>query len=88
MVEACGNQELAKKRPRRRIPGTKAYEPTHQSKTDRTPTVSQKEGTGNEAELLGQVLLGKRNGIIVDAVLTRAASMAERDSAMCGDDSI
>jgi len=55
---------------------------THESKTDPEARLYKK-GHGQEARLgyLGQVLMENRHGLIVDAMLTHADGMAERDAA-------
>ena len=56
---------------------------THQSTTD-SESLLAKKGSGKEAKLCfaGHVLMENRNGLVVDAVLTRATGTAERDAAL------
>jgi hypothetical protein len=63
--------------------GEKRSNETHESKTDADAKLYRK-GNGQEAKLgyLGHVLMENRNGLIVDAMLTRADGTAERDAAI------
>lgn len=63
--------------------GQKRTNETHESKTDSDARLYRK-GHGQEARLsyLGHVLMENRNGMIVDALLTRADGTAERDAAL------
>ena len=63
--------------------GHKRTNDTHASKTDPDAKLYRK-GHGQEAKLsyLGHVLMENRNGLIVDAMVTHADGMAERDAAM------
>ena len=63
--------------------GEKRTNDTHESKTDRDARLYRK-GKGQEARLgyLGHVLMENRNGLIVDAMVTRADGTAERDAAL------
>ena len=63
--------------------GDKRSNETHQSKTDSDAKLYRK-GNGQEAKLgyLGHVLMENRNGLIMDAILTQADGMAERDAAL------
>jgi transposase len=56
---------------------------THQSTTDPDARLYKK-STGGEAKLayLGHLLMENRNGLIVDAMVTAATGMAERDAAL------
>jgi transposase len=63
--------------------GQKRTNDTHASKTDPDAKLYRK-GHGQESKLsyLGHVLMEKRNGLIVDAMVTHADGTAERDAAM------
>jgi len=63
--------------------GQKRTNDTHASKTDPDAKLYRK-GHGQEAKLsyLGHVLMENRNGLIVDAMVTEADGLAERDAAM------
>jgi hypothetical protein len=63
--------------------GHKRSNQTHASRTDPGAKLYRK-GFGQEAKLsyLGHVLMENRNGLIVDALVTEADGMAERDAAM------
>jgi transposase len=63
--------------------GQKRTNETHESKTDADAKLYRK-GQGQEAKLsyLGHVLIENRNGMIVDALLTQADGMAEREAAL------
>ena len=65
------------------FPGERRSNDTHQSKTDPEAKLYRK-GNGQEAKLgfLGHVLMENRHGLIVDAMLTQADGMAERDAAL------
>ena len=88
MIEACASQRSFQKKNRDdddggEFRGQKRTNDTHQSKTDPDAKLYRK-GNGQEAKLsyLGHVLIENRNGMIVDALLTQADGMAERDAAM------
>jgi len=63
--------------------GQKRSNETHASKTDPEARLYRK-GQGQEARLayLGHLLMENRNGLIVDAMVTRADGTAERDAAL------
>lgn len=63
--------------------GDKRSNDTHASRTDADAKLYRK-GHGQEARLgyLGHVLMENRNGLIVDAMVTHADGMAERDAAL------
>ena len=63
--------------------GERRRNETHASKTDPDAKLYRK-GGGQEAKLgyLGHVLMENRNGLIVDAMVTQADGMAERDAAL------
>ncbi len=63
--------------------GQKRSNDTHESKTDPDARLYRK-GNGQEAKLgyLGHVLMENRHGLIVDAMLTHADGLAERDAAL------
>src|SRR4030095_11202920 len=63
--------------------GERRRNDTHESKTDPDSRLYRK-GNGQEAKLgyLGHVLMENRNGMIVDAEVTQADGMAERDAAL------
>ena len=63
--------------------GERRTNDTHESKTDPEARLYRK-GGGQEARLgyLGHVMMENRNGLIVDALLTQADGMAEREAAL------
>jgi transposase len=63
--------------------GDKRRNETHESRTDPEARLYRK-GNGQEAKLayLGHVMIENRNGLIVDAMLTQADGLAERDAAI------
>lgn len=63
--------------------GERRSNETHESKTDADAKLYRK-GNGQEAKLsyLGHVLMENRNGLIVDAMLTKADGRAERDAGL------
>lgn len=63
--------------------GEKRTNETHESRTDPEARLYRK-GNGQEAKLayLGHVMIENRNGLIVDAMVTRADGTAERDAAL------
>jgi transposase len=63
--------------------GEKRTNDTHQSTTD-FETLLARKGRGKEAKLCftGHVLMENRNGLVVDAAMTRATGTAEREAAL------
>ena len=63
--------------------GDKRTNDTHESKTDPDAKLYRK-GNGQEARLgyLGHVMMENRNGLIVDAMVTQADGLAERDAGL------
>ncbi len=85
MIEACASQKRFQKKDGDdeeggQFRGQKRTNDTHESKTDQDAKLYRK-GNGQEAKLsyLGHVLIENRNGIVLDALLTQADGMAERD---------
>lgn len=88
LIEAWASQKSFRKREGGddepgQFRGEKRRNETHQSKTDPDARLYRK-AQGQEAKLgyLGHVLLENRNGLIVDAMLTHADGMAERDAGL------
>ena len=64
--------------------GEKRSNKTHESKTDPDARLFRK-GNGRESRLcyLGHVLMENRNGLVVEATLTKASGTAECEAALC-----
>jgi len=88
LIEAWASQKSFQKKdggddPPGQFRGQKRSNETHASKTDPEARLYRK-GQGQEARLayLGHLLMENRNGLIVDAMVTRADGTAERDAAL------
>ena len=81
--DGSGELPTPRRNGERDIHGKRRTNDTHESKTDPDARLVRK-GSGREAKLgfMGHALMEKRNGLVVDACLTRADGHAERVAAL------